>query len=665
VADFLLKPPRQRSADRGAIAGLDGIRAIAVIAVLLFHGGVKWLPGGLLGVDTFFVLSGFLITWLLLAESSRIGFISLRKFWGRRIRRLAPALILVVLAVSVTWGFLLKTATPSLRKDSLFALGYSSNWWFAFSRQGHFQSLAPPSPLLHTWSLAVEEQFYLLWPLAVVALTTRGRRVGRWALGGALLATCATYGQSVAGVWTDRLYYGTDTRAIPLLIGAACGAWFAAPGRAKPGARGLAILQIAGIAAAAGVCWAFWRVSGSAVGLYRGGFLLFALAVSVVILAVAFDPAGWLARVFRNPVLSYLGCISYGLYLWHWPIFLVVNHERTGLSGIGLLAARLGLSLTFAAASYRWIESPIRRGRIRLPRTHLRAPALAGFAAIIAAIVAVVLTVPSESTKADVSVAAQTRVPADAQVGSARSRAAGIGTTRVLFSGDSLALTLANALSISEQPYRLHLDNAGMLGCGVSRDPRRLAGLPAPPDQDCLNWPAIRTAQVRQERPDVVAFLVGRWELTDQFQDGRWRSLGDPDLDAYLSTELDRAIDDLSSTGAIVALLTVPCLSEPEQPDGEPYPEDDPSRITTFNRLLAQAQARHPQQSRLIDLNAIVCPGGRYTARLQGVQIRTTDGVHFPFAPIGPVAERLLPRLRALAVESRLRRGDSPVPVHG
>jgi peptidoglycan/LPS O-acetylase OafA/YrhL len=646
------------------IAGLDGIRAVAVAGVLLYHAGVKALPGGLFGVDVFFVLSGFLITSLLLDERRREGRISLRRFWIRRIKRLAPALIVVVLAVALTWGVILHGPAPGLRKDSFFALGYVANWWFAFSGQGYFQSLAPPSPLLHTWSLAVEEQFYLLWPLAVVALTRRGgrfsRRVGWWALGIALVAALTTLAQSLAGVWTDRLYYGTDTRITPLLIGAAFGAWFTSRrGRQLP-TSGFAALQLSGLGCAAGVAWAMCSVSGSSRTLYRGGFLLLAVAVGVVILAAATGPSGLLSRFFATRVLAYLGRISYGLYLWHWPIFLVVNHERTALSGLPLLAIRLTLSLAFAAASHRWVEVPIRQGQLHLPRPRITAPL-----ALTTVVALVVVATPTAASTGGVAVASQTRIPVTARVGTPQSRAVVVGTTRILFSGDSLALTLANALSVNEAPYRIHIDNAGLLGCGVTQLPRRLAGQLNPSDQTCLNWPALRTAQVRQDRPDLVAFLVGRWELTDQYYDGAWRSLGDPVLDAYLASQLDRAIDDLTSTGALVALLTVPCMSEPEQPNGAPYPEADPARVTRFNQLLAATQRRHPQQSRLVDLDGIVCPGGRFTSFLSGVRIRATDGVHFPFAPIGPVAARMLPQLRALAVESRLHRADAPVAAHG
>ena len=163
------------------IPALDGIRAVAVIAVLLFHAGVSWMPGGSFGVDVFFVLSGFLITALLVGERDRSGTIRLGSFYLRRARRLVPALVLVLLFVCVTWGLLLTTKTPTLRGDALATVTYVANWHFAFSGQGYFASFAAPSPLLHTWSLAVEEQFYLLWPLVVTFLLARGRSVARWA----------------------------------------------------------------------------------------------------------------------------------------------------------------------------------------------------------------------------------------------------------------------------------------------------------------------------------------------------------------------------------------------------------------------------------------------------------------------------------------------------
>ena len=238
----------------------------------------------------------------------------------------------MLLFVGIAWGLVLKPRLPTLRADALATLFYVANWRFAFSGQGYFASFNTPSPLLHTWSLAVEEQFYLLWPLVVILLLRRGRRVSRWALALVALAFVNTLLESLAGVWTDRLYYGTDTRAIELLLGAALGAWYVRRDRAVTlTSRTKVGLQVAGLAAAAGTLWMFHAVDGQSAFLYRGGFLLIAVLMVVAIASVALVPSGVLARVLGAQPLRYLGQISYGIYLWHWPLFLLLNHERTGL----------------------------------------------------------------------------------------------------------------------------------------------------------------------------------------------------------------------------------------------------------------------------------------------------------------------------------------------
>ena len=322
VAD--LKPPDAAGQKRrppagegriGRIPALDGLRAVAVLGVMLYHAGLNWIPGGLLGVDVFFVISGFLITSLLVAERARNGRIALGQFWLRRARRLLPALVLVLLFVAVCWGLVLHDDVLSLRRDVLFGLGYGANWWFAFSGQGYFQSFAAPSPVLHLWSLSVEEQFYLLWPPIVVLLLARGRRVGRWALAGALLAAGATLGQSLAGVWNGSALLRHRHPG-----GAAAGRRCA--GRlvrhpqhvlaATPSPGGSIPLQLLGLAAAGGIGWAFARMSGQSEQLYRGGFLLLAVAVCAVIASIALIPRGPLGVVLALPVLRYIGRISYG-----------------------------------------------------------------------------------------------------------------------------------------------------------------------------------------------------------------------------------------------------------------------------------------------------------------------------------------------------------------
>jgi peptidoglycan/LPS O-acetylase OafA/YrhL len=626
------------------IPALDGMRAIAVFAVLLFHAGLSWIPGGTLGVDVFFVISGFLITALLVAERDRTGQIGLGAFYLRRARRLLPALVLVLLFVGLTWGLLLSTKTPTLRGDVLATLGYVANWRFAFSGQGYFASFNAPSPLLHTWSLAVEEQFYLLWPLAVIWLTRRGRSVARWAGGLVALSFVATLIQSLAGVWTDRLYYGTDTRAMPLLLGAVLGAWYV---RRDP-ATGLtprtrAALQVAGFAAAAGTLYCFHAIDGQATFLYRGGFLLIAALVVVVIASVALVPSGPLARLLGMQPLRYLGQISYGIYLWHWPLFLLLDHERTGLSTASLLVVRLAVTLAVSVASYHLIELPIRQRRLRLPRPRLTAPVA------VAALVGV-LVAATPPPAAFTPPAAANAPPADTSIKSSKPP----GTSRVLFVGDSVALALADAMSRSEVPYDVHIDNAGLLGCGIALgSPRRFRGKDSDDPSFCLTWPKLRAQEVAQDSPDLVAVLVGEWEMMDRYWNGHWVHIGEPAYDAYLGQQLDLLINVVSARGAKVALLTTPCSAPAESPSGALWPENDPQRLVRFNQLLQAAAARHPAKATVVDLKALVCPGGKYVTTLDGYLLRSSDGIHFPHAAIPPLASQLLPTLRSLAAKNQ------------
>ncbi|HEX4015748.1 MAG TPA: acyltransferase family protein [Frankiaceae bacterium] len=636
--------PGVRSATLTRIPALDGMRAIAVLAVLLFHAGLSWIQGGTLGVDVFFVLSGFLITALLVAERDRSGHIGLGAFYLRRARRLLPALVLVLLFVGIIWGLLLSTKTPTLRGDVLATLGYVANWRFAFTGQGYFASFNAPSPLLHTWSLAVEEQFYLLWPLVVIVLLRRGRSVSRWAAFLVAASFASTLIQSLAGVWTDRLYYGTDTRAMPLLLGAVLGAWYVRRDQTRDlTPAGRTWLQVAGVAAAVGTLYCFHAINGQATFLYRGGFLLIAALVVVVIAAVALVPSGPLARLLGMQPLRYLGQLSYGIYLWHWPLFLLLNHERTGLGTAGLLAVRLAVTLAVSMASYHLIELPIRERRLRLPRPKVTAPV--AIAALVGVLVAA--TPPPAPLTPPTAVNAP---PADTSIKSSKPP----GTSRVLFVGDSVALALADVLSRSEIPYDVHIDNAGYLGCGIAiGSPRRFRGKDSDDPSFCPQWPQRRAQEVAQDRPDLVAVLVGEWELMDRVWHGQWVHIGEPAYDAYLGQQLDLMINVASARGAKVALLTAPCSAPAESPSGALWPENDPARLARFNELLREAAARHAAKATVVDLKAIVCPGGKYVTTLDGYLLRSSDGIHFPLQAIPPLAAKVLPTLRSLAVEKQ------------
>ncbi|MEZ5116141.1 MAG: acyltransferase family protein [Candidatus Nanopelagicales bacterium] len=358
--------------EMGYLPGLDGIRAIAVLGVLLYHADLTWIEGGFLGVDVFFVLSGFLITSLLLEEFDRRGTIDFKRFYIRRARRLLPALFLVLAVVSVMAAFFYRDAAPSVRTDVPAAFFYVTNWWYIAADQSYFEFIGRPAMLQHLWSLAVEEQFYLIWPLVVFgALRWRGRSAVRIvAVVGAVLSTVWMAWLSIRNGYPEladpsRVYFGADSHAMGLLVGAAMAtAW--RPGRLKqklaPG--GAAVVTGVGIAALLAVGWIYLNVGEFSNALYRGGFLVIAVVVAVLI-AAASHPGAPFGRWLGTQPWRYIGERSYGLYLWHWPIFVVTRPDLDiPVEGVWNLLLRLGLTFGVAELSYRYVELPIRHGAI-------------------------------------------------------------------------------------------------------------------------------------------------------------------------------------------------------------------------------------------------------------------------------------------------------------
>ena len=342
---------------------LDGIRALAVSAVLAFHGGLAWARGGFLGVDAFFVLSGYLITSLLLNEWQATGRINLTGFWARRARRLLPAIFLVMVGIAVyAVVFAAPPEMANLRGDALATLSGVANWRPLFVDHVYY------TPLRHTWSLAIEQQWYLFWPFVVIALL-RLRGGSPRVLLGVAIALAAASALLMAwlhepGTEPSRAYYGTDTRAQSLLVGGALAILFSQIGPVRGTLRGLT-LQSAGLACAVAVGFAWLTLSINDAFLYHGGFLLLALGVGVVIAAAAQPKAGPLGRVLSLPPLRSLGIISYGVYLWHWPIFFVLTTPRTHLEGYTLFAVRVALTLLISVISYNVVEAPFRHGAFR------------------------------------------------------------------------------------------------------------------------------------------------------------------------------------------------------------------------------------------------------------------------------------------------------------
>ncbi len=383
-----------------------------MIAVVLFHLNPDYLSGGFLGVDLFFVISGYLITRLLVAERQRMGRIAIGRFYLRRARRLLPAVALLLAAVAVAGGLIWRDQRPTLAGGLFSSMGYVTNWWLIGDHQSYFVAMGRPPMLQHLWSLAIEEQYYLLWAPAVLVLTgawyagrrilARVRRPALLAGVAVLLAVASTAAMAAIAIATNvpyqtdssRVYFGTDTHAMGLLLGSAAGALAALPWRSlrrrvprwvRPAwrstwtARPLLPRWIVGdavrkplspwvtdalaVAGLAGVVSFFLSIDEYVPWLYRGGFLVFA-AVAVVVVTCAARPDGHIGRVLDTPPLRWIGERSYGIYLWHWPVF-VVTRPMIDVQGPAWLIdiTRAALAVTIAAASYRYLELPVREGR--------------------------------------------------------------------------------------------------------------------------------------------------------------------------------------------------------------------------------------------------------------------------------------------------------------
>lgn len=349
------------------LPGLDGLRAVAVAAVLAYHIEVGWAQGGFLGVEIFFTISGYLVTSLLLAETAQRGRVDLGEFYRARGRRLLPGLTVCVLGTLAAHHLLLPGAVSGLRDDAIAALTYVYNWLLVFEHVPYSASFERPSPMLHLWSLAIEGQLYLLWPVALVAgLAVFGRRVVA-----ALTAVLAGFSAAAMAAFYDsadtgRVYFGTDTRAAGFLLGATlalcCLPWLrrrVVPVRAR-------ILDLSAAVALALLAVVLATTSEFADALYReGGFAQVGLLTAVVIAAVA-HPGTRISQGLGWRPLVWLGQRSYGVYLYHWPVF-VLTRPGIDVPDVAVLTdlARVGATLLIAAASYRWIELPVRRGALR------------------------------------------------------------------------------------------------------------------------------------------------------------------------------------------------------------------------------------------------------------------------------------------------------------
>ncbi len=401
-----------------------------------------------------------------------------------------------------------------------------------------------------------------------------------------------------------------------------------------------------------GLGWAGTHATGDSAWQYRGGFTAVAIAVAVVIAHATLSPHSPTARVLSLAPLRALGRISYGVYLWHWPLFVFLTAARTGLTGLPLFGVRCAATMLVATLSYHLVELPVRRGRL-LPRGSRLAPAgmLAGMAGVLVAIL-VSTQVPAPQGGVPVQAAGGHGSPVVVPRGSAppvapvhrRGRRPG-HQPRIGIFGDSVAWTLGTYLP----PHPgLTVTVRAVQGCGISTLPEILE-LDSPHTNypGCTRWAARWRAAVGRDDPDVSVILLDRWELMDRKLDGRYQHVGQPGYDAYLGRQLDTAISVVGSRGGRVVLLTAPYTHRAERPDGGLYPEDQPDRVDAWNRLLHKVGAA--RRLPVLDLNRLICPDGKFTGRIGTMQVRS-DGLHFtPEAVQRIIAPWLLPRLARMA----------------
>ena len=350
--------------------GLDGLRALSVLAVIAYHLNMKWAQGGLLGVGIFFVISGYLITDQIITEWNRHQRLSLVDFWIRRARRLLPAMISMLLFVAIWLFFVDSSRLHALQGDFLSSLFYINNWWLIFHQVSYFESFGPPSPIGHLWSLSVEEQFYVMWPLLLLIGLKIASRRGKLTL---LILACAALSALAMGMMyvpgTDpsRVYYGTDTRAFALLIGAALAVVWPSQklnDRVSRAARNTLDI-VGGIGIMALLVFIYQTVEYDD-WLYRGGLLFLSLIAAAVLAVIAY-PASRVGKMMGCKPLRWLGVRSYSLYIWHYPVIILTSPDvNTNEAGVTRIILQLTASLILAAISYRYIEEPFRRGRVHL-----------------------------------------------------------------------------------------------------------------------------------------------------------------------------------------------------------------------------------------------------------------------------------------------------------
>ena len=605
------RPPRGVSKN-GHVTALDGMRGIAVLLVLFFHFKIGPFRGGFAGVTVFFTLSGFLICSRTLTEVGRNGGFAVKDFFERRIRRLAPAAIVCILAVVIATHLLgTREQRGSITGDALGALANVANWRFLVNGTSYADLFAAPSPLNHFWSLAIEEQFYLFFPVAVWLLLKLPRRARAIAV--ALLVSVtlewSAHAASSASSY-NRFYYGTDARMSELLIGVIAAlalSYWRIPLHRPAGRQRFTVTLLAAAGLATIVAGALTYRNGG-VSYQHGGSVIIALATAVLIIG-GLEGANGVARLLSARWLVWVGKVSYGAYLYHWPIFALSGKNWGPLSGLSLGLAQLGLSLLLAGLSFRFLESPIQRRRFAPVRPILLRYWLRALAGVALLAVALTLVNPVKGASRFSAAASQTgagtagatvpglQIPAQAKAKAGTTVApsnAAVRPLRVLVTGDSTARVVANALVTYQNahPKALQVLDLSLPGCPVTPTDliRNYSGEAGQNVSLCAGWQTTFAQQIKAFKPDVSAVFLSVMEQTDQrTYAGSWENLLDPTYRAHQEAEFIKFADLLTSTGAPVFWADAPYVKF--QLD-LPWLSDSPARTDELNQMYRDIAAK-------------------------------------------------------------------------